>query len=78
MKTMKIINAKYPLAIDYYITDTGDVISGKYNRELSTALDKDGYVKVTLVKMVCGMTNLVQTIMLVNIQKKQFYKRLKC
>lgn len=48
MKTMKIINAKYPLAIDYYITDTGDVISGKYNRKLSTALDKDGYVKVTL------------------------------
>ena len=39
MKTIKITNAKYPLAIDYYITDTGDVISDKYNRKLSTALD---------------------------------------
>ena len=48
MKTIKIKNAEHPLAFDYYITENGDVISGKYKRRLSTVLDKDGYVKVTL------------------------------
>ena len=48
MKTIKIKNAKHPLAFDYYITENGDVISGKYKCRLPTVLDKDGYVKVTL------------------------------
>lgn len=44
----KITISKYPLSVDYYLTESGDVYSGKYNRKLSTQLDKDGYVKVCL------------------------------
>lgn len=45
----KITISKHPLGLDYYLTKDGRVWSGKYHRPLSTALDKDGYVKVTLV-----------------------------
>ena len=44
----KIIISKYPLSVDYYLTENGEVYSGKYHRRISTSLDKDGYVKVAL------------------------------
>ncbi len=45
----KITISKHKLKMDYFLTEDGRVWSGKYKRPLSTALDRDGYVKVTLV-----------------------------
>lgn len=47
----KIVNCKYVLKYDYYITEDGHVYTGIYNRNLKTHLDKDGYVKV---RMMCA------------------------
>ena len=44
-----IKNHRYELKYNYYIYDDGRVYSEKTNKFLSTALDKDGYVKVSLI-----------------------------
>ena len=49
MEMKKISNCKYNLKYDYYITDNGNVYSGKTNKYLKTVLDKDGYVKVRMI-----------------------------
>ena len=49
MEMKKITNCKYNLKYDYYITDSGNVYSGKTNKYLKTVLDKDGYVKVRMI-----------------------------
>lgn len=46
---MKLITkSKYTLKYDYYITEEGKVWSTKTQKFLSTNLDKDGYIKVSL------------------------------
>lgn len=49
MKSVKIINCKYPLKFDYYANDDGSIYSEISNKTLNYQKDKDGYAKVRLM-----------------------------
>ena len=48
MEKKKIVNCKYPLLYDYYVTDDGRVWSDVSKKFMKKYLDKDGYEKVEL------------------------------
>lgn len=48
MEKRKIINCKYPLLYDYYVTDDGRVWSDKSKKFMAQSFDKNGYKKVAL------------------------------
>lgn len=48
MEKRKIINCKYPLLYEYYVTDDGRVWSEQSRKFMRQYLDKNGYCKVEL------------------------------
>lgn len=48
MKKKLIVNCKYPLKFDYYVTDDGRIWSERTKKFLSMQKDKNGYLKVEL------------------------------
>lgn len=48
MEKKLIINCKYPLKFNYYVTDDGRVWSERSQKFLAQSKDKDGYMKVGL------------------------------
>lgn len=48
MEKRKIVNCKYPLLYDYYVTDDGRIWSETSKRFMKQYLDKNGYHKVEL------------------------------
>lgn len=48
MEKRKIVNCKYPLLYDYYVTDDGRVWSEKSQKFMRQSDDKNGYKKVAL------------------------------
>lgn len=48
MEKRKIVNCKYPLKYDYYITDDGRVWSEQSHKFMALQEDKNGYKKVAL------------------------------
>ncbi len=51
MKTVKIINCKYPLKFNYYANEDGSIYSETSNKTLNYQKDKDGYAKVRLMSI---------------------------
>lgn len=47
----KIVNCRYELKFDYYVTDDGRVWSDRSNKFLNPQSDKDGYQKVQLMSI---------------------------
>lgn len=48
MEKRKIVNCKYPLLYDYYVTDDGRVWSEQSKKFMAQSNDKNGYRKVAL------------------------------
>lgn len=48
MEKKKIVNCKYPLKYNYYVTDDGRVWSKQSGKFMKQYLDKKGYCKVEL------------------------------
>ena len=46
MEKRKIVNCKYPLLYDYYVTDDGRVWSEQSKKFMKQYPDKNGYQKV--------------------------------
>ena len=48
MEKKLIVNSKYKLSYDYYVTDTGEIWSSVTKKFLKQQKDKNGYMKVRL------------------------------